>query len=172
MTPRSPDAAANRAMENHSSSQHPSTLGGASRHPEYRNLAKNVYTSRFVRVILAQGAYKSLVSRHFLTFPKHILKIKDDSCLSVLYTSFLEICYFDGHQSSLNWATIQGLELDAPTPVFPTSTDTTPFSNWQQVSEDIIRKKVLKILGYLRDWRKSSKKKFAIVLSLEVNKKM
>ena len=78
-------------------------------------------------------------------FPKHILKIKDNSCLSVLYTSLLEVCYFDGHQSSLNWERIQGLELDAPVPNFPVSTNTTTFTNWQQVSEDLIRKKVLKI---------------------------
>ena len=74
-------------------------------------------------------------------FPKHILKIKDNSCLSVLYTSLLEVCYFDGHQSSLNWSTIQGLKLDASTPNFPVSTSTTTFANWQMVSEELIRKK-------------------------------
>ena len=78
-------------------------------------------------------------------FPKHILKIKDDSCLSVLYTSLLEVCYFDGHQSSLSWSTIQGLGIDIPIPNFPTSISTAPITNWQSVAEGLIRKKVLKI---------------------------
>ena len=79
------------------------------------------------------------------TYQKHILKITDPSCESVLYTALLEVCYFDGHQSSLNWSTIQGLQNTVPIPAFPMLTSTTPFANWLPESENIIRKKVLNI---------------------------
>ena len=80
-------------------------------------------------------------------FSKHISKINDKSCLSVLYTGLLEVAYFDGHSSGLDWSVIQGLGIPDLRIIsgLPLSSQTQPDSSFQAASETKIRKKVLKI---------------------------
>ncbi|MAA79206.1 MAG: hypothetical protein CL916_08085, partial [Deltaproteobacteria bacterium] len=45
------------------------------------------------------------------SFQPHFSKITDPSCLSVWYTALLEVSYFDGHCTNLDWTLIQSLEI-------------------------------------------------------------
>ena len=78
------------------------------------------------------------------TFLPHFSKISNEFCLSVWYTGLLEVIYFEGHQSTLDWSFLHTLELKVPAEL-PVRTCTNASSKWREVCVDLIRNKVLKI---------------------------
>ena len=78
------------------------------------------------------------------TFRKHIANINDKSCLSVLYTVMLEICYFSGYQRCLDWSAITVLGMKE-IPQLPIQSSIVPFTPWKAAAELLLRQKVLRI---------------------------
>ncbi len=81
------------------------------------------------------------------SFQSHIKKVKDKSCSSVLNTALLEIAYFDGHSSALDWSLVQTLELEKCNGLLalPKSTGTGVDPDFQDASRKLFEKNVLKI---------------------------
>ena len=81
------------------------------------------------------------------SFQPHFKKIKDKSCSSVLNTALLEIAYFDGHSSALDWSLIEKLELEKCNGIvaLPNSVETVCNPDFRAAAEQSVRKSVLKI---------------------------
>lgn len=80
-------------------------------------------------------------------FQKHIDKINDKSCLSVLRTAQLEICYQTDVSRHFDWTVLNGLGIDGIQQVsaFPLPSIIVAAQDWKPETEKLIRQKVLKI---------------------------
>ena len=80
-------------------------------------------------------------------FQKHIDKINDKSCLSVLRTAQLEICYQTDVSRQFDWSILNGLGIDGIQQVsaFPFPSIIVAAQDWKPEAEKLIRQKVLKI---------------------------